>query len=269
MDPNKVVNCQGYFVLKGLTDTIIYDYAVLGSLNLYEAIGKSASVYFYTMGYKIGPTIIMDYANYFGYSEKTEVDIPGEIAGFVPSKNWKRKVFGQGWFDGDTINLSIGQGFLNVTPIEVASFVSGIVNNGLIFRPHVVKEIRSQDNKDILKTVEPVKLREVPLSSSTLDVVRTGMRKSVDGGTSGKLASLKIQVSGKTGTAQTHSDRKDKATQHAWFVGFGPSNAPPADTVVVAVLIEYGVAGSATAVPVAQQVFTKMIDLGYFNDQKK
>jgi len=268
-DPNTVVNCKGFYVLKGLTDTIIYDYAVLGPLNLYQAICKSASVYFYTVGYKIGPTIILDYANYFGYSEKTGIDLPGEIAGFVPSKNWKRRVFGQGWYDGDTVNLSIGQGFLNVTPIEVACFAASLVNNGIIYKPHVVKEIRSQDNADVIAVVQPQKLKEVPLSRKTLDVVKTGMRMSVQTGTSAKLANLSVPIAGKTGTAQTRSNRKDQASQHGWFVGFAPYDGRPEESVAIAVIVEFGVAGSASAVPIAEKVFSKMIELGYFNDQKK
>lgn len=263
--PDWIVNCPGYYVLKGYKDTVIYDYASFGNLDLYHAIGKSASVYFYTMGHKIGPTVIMNYANHFGLNDKSGVDLPGEVSGFVPSQKWKRKRFGQSWYDGDTINLSIGQGFLTVTPIGVANFVCGIVNSGVIYKPHVVKEVRTQDNRDIITQVEPEKLKEIPLSPSTLKVVKTGMRLSVKEGTSHRLSRLPVEWAGKTGTAQTRSDREDKYSQHAWFVGFGPYNGAPEDSYVVVAMIEYGIAGAATAVPVAEKVIKRMVDKGYFD----
>ena len=268
-EAERIVNCPGYFVLKGLRDTVIYDYAVFGNINLYEAIGKSASVYFYTMGHKIGPTTIMNYANHFGLGERSGIDLPGEVAGFVPSQKWKRKAFGEGWYDGDSVNLSIGQGFLAVTPISMANLVCAIVNNGIIYKPHVVKEIRTPDNNKVLKTIEPEKIREIPLSPSTLNVIKTGMRLSVKSGTSRRLAYLPVPFAGKTGTAQTRSVRDSKYTQHGWFVGYGPHGADPRDSYVIMVMVEYGIAGAATAVPVAEKVFSKMIEQGYFDVVQK
>ncbi|MDA3899289.1 MAG: penicillin-binding protein 2 [Spirochaetes bacterium] len=267
-EAERIVNCPGYFVLKGMRDTIIYDYAVFGRINLIEAIGKSASVYFYTMGYKIGPTSIMNYANHFGLNERSGIDLPGEVAGFVPSQKWKRKKLGEGWYDGDTINLAIGQGFLAVTPISMANLVCGIVNNGIIYRPQVVKEIRSPDNSQVLKALEPEKIREIPLTPSTLNVIKTGMRLSVKNGTSRRLSYLPVDFAGKTGTAQTRSVRDSKYTQHGWFIGYGPYGAAPEDTYVIMVMVEYGIAGAATAVPIAEKVFAKMIEQGYFDVQK-
>ncbi len=267
--PDRYVNCPGYFVLQGYRDTIIYDYAVHGRINLYQAIGKSASVYFYTMGHKIGPSVIINYANHFGLSDRTRIDLPGEVLGFVPSKKWKRKHYGQSWYDGDTINLSIGQGFLNVTPIGVANFVSGIVNNGIIYRPHVVSEIRSPDNSRLVKKIEPEKIKEIPLSPKTLEVIKTGMRLAVTEGTARRLSYLDVPFAGKTGTAQTRSNRDAKYTQHAWFVGYGPYGADPEDSYVIMVMVEYGIGGAATAVPIAEKVFAEMIKQGYFDGEQK
>jgi penicillin-binding protein 2 len=108
------------------------------------------------------------------------------------------------------------------------------------------------------------KIREIPLSQYTLDTVKKGMRSGVMSGTSGQLGYLKVPVAGKTGTAQTRSIRLEKFSQHAWWVGFAPFDGQPEQSVVIAVFIEYGVAGASSAVPVAEAMLKKMIELGYF-----
>ncbi len=262
--PSLTYTCYGKYTLKGYVDRDFYCYEVHGTLDLPRAIAKSCSVYFYQLGYKTGPTSILQYADYFGLNQKSEIDLPGETAGFIPSKKWKLKTFNQPWFDGDTINLSIGQGFLSVTPMAMAQFTSAIVNGGMVYIPHIMKEIRSPDNSKIIKKNEIKRLREIPLSPVTLNTVKQGMRLSVTGGTSAGLSYLKVPAAGKTGTAQTRSSRHDDASQHGWFTGFAPFGAEPEKAVVVTVMIEQGVAGAATAVPVAARIFSRLEELGYF-----
>jgi len=262
--PSKTFYCPGKYTLKGYRDKDFYCYGIHGKLNLQGAIAQSCCVYFYNLGYITGPTSILKYATYFGLDKKTGIDIPGEISGFVPSKKWKLKTFGQPWFDGDTINLSIGQGFMNSTLIGVANLLSGIVNNGIVYRPMVVKEILSPDNSKIIRRFEKQKLREIPLSPTTLNTVKNGMRLGVINGTSRGLKFLKVPVAGKTGTAQTVSKRKDKFSQHAWFAGYAPFNGNPEDTVIVVTLVEYGIAGASSAVPVSRMIFSRLYETGYF-----
>lgn len=258
--------CPGKYTLKGYRDRDFYCYEghVHGALNMPHAIALSCSVYFYNLGYRIGPTSILRYADYFGLNAKTGIDLPGEEAGFLPSKTWKMKVFGQPWYDGDTINMSIGQGFLALTPIGMANFLSAIVNNGTVYRPHIIKEVRTPDNNAVISSTARDKIREIPLSPTSLEVLKTGMRLGVMRGTSGRLNFLKVPVAGKTGTAQTKSKRTEKFSQHAWFIGYGPYDAEPEKAVVVVVFVEYGIAGAVRAVPVAERVFAKLYDLGYF-----
>lgn len=265
--PGKTYMCSGKYTLKGYRDRDFYCYAVHGRLDLYHAIAKSCSAYFYQLGYHTGPTTILRYADYFGLDEMTGIDIPGEVAGFIPSKKWKLRTFGQSWFDGDTINLSIGQGFLAVTPVAMANFVAALVNGGIVYKPHVVKKVLSHDNSEILAGIDKEKLREIPLSPLTLKAVQQGMRMSVTMGTSQRLKYLSTPLAGKTGTAQTRSLRKADSTQHAWFVGFGPYGGTAEDSVVVAVMVEYGIAGAATAVPVAEVVFRALESKGYMQQQ--
>jgi penicillin-binding protein 2 len=263
-NPNVTLYCPGKYTLKGYVDRDFYCYQAHGSVNLLWAIAKSCSVYFYQLGLKLGPTTIFNYAGYLGLAEPSGIDIPGEITGFIPSKKWKLKTFGQPWFDGDTVNLSIGQGFMLVTPMGMMDFLSAIVNSGVVLKPHLVKEIRSNDNSSIVSVVVPEKLREIPLSPTTLETIKQGMRMAVINGTAARLGYLKVQMCGKTGTAQTRSKRQEDASQHAWFVGFGPYDAEPEKVVAIVVMVEYGVAGAATAVPVAEQVFSTLIKKGYF-----
>ncbi|MBN2080147.1 MAG: penicillin-binding protein 2 [Spirochaetes bacterium] len=264
--PEKTYFCPGKFVLKGYRDHVFYDYDVHGTVDFCWAIARSCSVYFYQVGLLTGPTVIMRYAEDFGLGSTTGIDLPGEVPGFVPSRQWKYKTFGQPWFDGDTVNMSIGQGFVNLTPIGMCDFVAALVNNGIVYRPHVVREVRSNDNARVIKTFAKEKIREIPLSPLTLQSVKKGMRLSVTSGTSGRLGYLKVPVAGKTGTAQTRSVRQEKFSQHAWFVGYAPYEGPVESAIATVVLVEYGIAGSASAVPVAERVYYKLHELGYFND---
>ncbi|MBN2401085.1 MAG: penicillin-binding protein 2 [Spirochaetes bacterium] len=263
--PNRINYCTGKFTLKGYIDKDIYCYKTHGALDMEGAIAHSCSVYFYQTGLSAGPSIILKYANYLGLGEKTGIDIPGEITGFIPSNiSWKLKTHGQRWYDGDTVNLSIGQGFISTTVIGIADFISGIVNNGVVYKPHVVKEIRSPDNTKVIKSFIPEKTREIPLTGLTMNTIKSGMRSAVKYGTAARLSYINVPIAGKTGTAQTRSIRKENYSQHAWFVSYAPYNGDISKAVAVVVLVEYGVAGAASAVPVAEKIYTKLVSLGYF-----
>jgi penicillin-binding protein 2 len=165
--------------------------------------------------------------------------------------------------------MSLGQGFLAVTPIEVANMLCGIVNNGIVYKPYLVKQVLSPDNKNIISETKKEKIREIPLSPVTLATIKQGMRYSVEGGTSGILSHFKIPIAGKTGTAQTRSKRKENVSQHAWFLGFAPFGEYTEDSVVVMVFIEFGQWGAVAAVPVAERIFGKLIQQGYFKSLEK
>ncbi len=263
-NPATSIHCSGSFTLRGFVDTVFYDYRAHGSLNLYWGIARSCSVYFYQLGLRIGPTVIFNYATHFGLDQRTGIDIPGEITGFIPSKRWKLRVFGQNWYDGDTVNLSIGQGFISVTPIEMVNVVAGIVNNGVIYRPVLVREVRSPDNRNVVQRFTPAIQREIPISPSTLSIIREGMRLAVTSGTCSQLGRLPVPIAGKSGTAQTRSNRHEEQSQHGWFIGYAPYDGPPENAVIVVVFVEFGRGGAAGAVPVANRIFAKMVQLGYF-----
>jgi len=254
--------CPGKFVIKSsyahLPDSTFHCWTTHGKNNLIQAIANSCSVYFYKIGQKIGVEPIVRYSKYFMLDQLTGIDLPAETAGFIPTPKWKEKQFKQRWFDGDTVNLSIGQGFIETTLISMVNFYAAIVNGGVVYRPHMIKEIRFAENDEVKEVIEPEILYELPISQNSLDAVRKGLREVARDGTASRMLGRPgfMPVAGKTGTAQTRSyERFAHKTQHAWFVGYGPYNGDLNNTIVVGVFVEQGVAGAVSAVPIAYQIF--------------
>lgn len=236
-----------------------------GTNDLPHALEKSCSVYFYNLGHKLGSEAIIYYSRLFGLDKKSNIDLPSEIEGFVPSNEWKKRSYGQKWYDGDTINLSIGQGFISSTPIGMALFYMAIANNGKVHQPHLVSEIRNPwDNSLIYKTVPKV-IRDIPLKASTIEAIREGLRLVGKSGTASRVLNQPDvpEIAGKTGTAQTRR-RGQSSSNHAWFIGYAPYNAPVSEQVLVTVFVEYGVGGSIGAGPIARDVFKAAFPPGTF-----
>lgn len=259
--PSQRYFCPGRFTLKasyaGLKDTTYHCYGVHSNMNLIEGIAQSCSTYFYELGYHIGAEPIIRYARYFQLDQKTGIDLPAEISGFVPSPLWKEKNVHSPWFDGDTINLSIGQGYIQTTLMGMVNFYSAIVNDGVIYRPHFIKEIRYAENDNIKEEIKPKVLYELPISSSTLKTLRRALREVTLVGTTKNVFRVPgiMPVAGKTGTAQTVSFRFAHGTQHAWYIGYGPYNGNPENIILVGVFVERGVGGAVGAAPIARDIF--------------
>jgi penicillin-binding protein 2 len=152
------------------------------------------------------------------------------------------------------VNLAIGQGFLEVTPIELAVLYSAMANRGKIYRPYLIKEVRDPVSNRVLRQVRPDLIHEVPISQKSLDIVQEGMRAVVSRGTAQHLNRPDYPpIAGKTGTVQTRS--RIKAANHAWFASFAPYGAPIEEQIVVVVFVEFGMGGSAAAAPIAGDVF--------------
>ncbi len=223
-----------------------------GMTNVKKALAESVNTYFYIVGggYEdfigLGLDRLVRYYKLFGLGEQTGIDLPGEANGFVPTKDWKENILKEHWYTGDTYHLSIGQGDLTTTPLQVAQFTQYFAANGKIYRPHLVKEITLADGKKFTTTELNI-TKENLVKPEVLKTVREGMRQTI---TSGSARSIElvvpVQVAGKTGTAQW-SSKKDP---QAWFTGFAPYNNPE---IVITVLIEEGKEGSTAAVPVAKE----------------
>ncbi|MCK5533563.1 penicillin-binding protein 2 [bacterium] len=216
-----------------------------GKQNLIQAMANSCDIYFYNMGLSLGVRNISKYAKEFGLGEKTGIDLPSEKRGLVPSSEWKRKKIGDPWFDGDTLNLSIGQGYLLATPLQIANMVCAVVNGGKLYRPYIVKKIIG-DKNHLIKEIKPYKIRDIKISESTLNILKKSLKSTVEKGT-GRAAYLKnLSIGGKTGTAENpHGEN------HAWFVCFTPVEDPQ---IVICVFLEHGGSGGSDAAPVARKV---------------
>ena len=223
-----------------------------GRTAVRKAIAESVNTFFYYIGggyndfVGLGVGRIVKYGKLFGLGAQTGIDLAGEADGFLPTKKWKEEVKGERWYIGDTYHLAIGQGDIIVTPLQVAMFTSVFANGGDLYRPHIVKEILSSEDK-LIREVETDPIRSDFISDYNIEIVRQGMRQAVTYGSARSLSDLPVSAAGKTGTAQWSSKRDP----HAWFTGFAPYDNPE---IVITVLIEEGGEGSAVATPIAKEV---------------
>lgn len=250
-------------------DSIVYtfrDWAVLGTLDFYGGLAMSSDVYFYYLagGYYaygnnfdgLGIDRLSAYTSLYGIGTPTGIDIEGEAPGNLPSAEWKEQTLDEVWTIGDTYNMGIGQGYLAVTPIQMARVVSATANGGKLLVPRVVKEVRDSENHVIVPN-EPIVEREIPISPENFAIIREAMRQAVTWGTAKNGAVRGVDVAGKTGTAEFGPRRADGSYEsHAWYTGFAPASAPQ---VSVTIFLERGV-GANDAAPLA----AKILDY-YFN----
>ena len=220
-----------------------------GQTNVTKAIAWSVNTFFYYIGggydqfAGLGIDAMHRYMEKFNLSKKTGIDLPGENEGFIPTKKWKQETWGEPWYLGDTYNTSIGQGYILVTPLQVAVWTSAFANSGKIVVPHIVSEITDPATK-VTTSVAPKFISENMVNPEAISIVRQGMRECVTYGSCRQLSALPFTSGGKTGTAQWKNNKEN----HAWFSGFAPYENPK---IVVVVLVEEGGEGSKTAVPIA------------------
>jgi len=275
--PDKNIDCQGKLVVQNrYNPDIVYtfnDNHVHGPTNMYKAIAESCNAYFQTIGGGyggqpgLGPTRIKKYLDLFGWESPTNIDLPGEIAGFVPDQSWKKEKFAgtqdSVWGDGDTYNLAIGQGFIGITPIEVANGYAAIANGGTLYQPQMVKAI-VDSAKNIIEEKKPVILSQNFIDPRNLAVVREGMRHGVNGinaplASSLTLNQLGIPMGSKTGTAQLRKDSYGKDLMNSWVSVFAPYDDPQ---IVLVVMMEEVHEGQLAVLPVAKEV------LGWYFEAK-
>lgn len=242
-------NCPGYLIVGG-NRFHCWTQTGHGSLILAQAFEHSCDVYFYNVGLLAGIDAIDEKAREFGFSKPTGIDLPGEKEGFVPSRGWKRKVRQQGWFDGDTANIAIGQGYLQVTPIQALVMIAATAMNGEIFKPHVVDKIEGEKiaNRHTQSMTEPA--RHWRSIKEGLDQVINS-----DAGTGRLARQPTVRVAGKTGTAQSGQDKT-----HAWFVGYAPEENPK---IALVVFLENGGRGGVSAATLAGAIFKWLKEAAY------
>ncbi|MEN6477290.1 MAG: penicillin-binding protein 2 [Rectinema sp.] len=207
-----------------------------GSVNLEKALAQSCDIYYWLVGRDyLGVEGIVDYAREYGFGKATGIDLPSEVEGFVPTPQWKERRYNEKWSGGDSMNLSIGQGFMLATPLQLADMMAMIVNDGVVYKPHVVKEVRDPATGAVVTRYEPEPILRSRISKETFAKVREDLRGVITVGSAQVPVNTKaVKVAGKTGTAEI--GLKDR--WHSWFVSYGPYDAPPEDAVVVVTMIE-------------------------------
>ncbi|HEX4047034.1 MAG TPA: penicillin-binding transpeptidase domain-containing protein, partial [Elusimicrobiota bacterium] len=203
-------------------------------------------VYFYNVGLRTGGALIEKYAAEFGIGRKTNVALRGEKSGHLFGPETRRKA-GKGWYDGDTLNLSIGQGELTVTPIQMAVVAAALANHGTVWRPHYIQKIVYEDGRpDFVQ--KPERVDQVVAKDSAWDLVQKAMEVTVSSGTGYPARVPGLIVAGKTGTAQNPHGRDD-----AWFIAYAARPGEPA-AIAIAVLVANGGYGEVVAAPVAKKM---------------
>ena len=257
----------GYFLMEGIERPWRDHNSERGGhgkgVDLAKAIIESCDVFFYKMGLKIGIDTLAISSQAFGLGKKTNIDLPGERSGIMPSRIWKKNARGASWFDGDTINVSIGQGFMLTTPLQLAVMTASIASRGNLIQPQIVKSINGVENPTI-KVTESSKISDKYwnyIHESMRDVVHSnrGTARGINKG-------LTYNIAGKTGTAQVisinASDEYDRSKiserqwDHALFVAFAPAEDPK---IAVALIVENGEHGSSAAAPIARTVIDTYI----------
>lgn len=257
IDENTTVNCKGSYTVG--SDTFkCWEKHGHGAVNLKRALKESCDVYFYQLGERLGVDRIAAAAREFGLGEPMGVGLENEKGGLIPTADWKEKKYKKKWYRGETLPVSIGQGYVLTTPIQLASMIATVANEGTVYRPHLVKRIVDPDGK-VVKEFSPQVLRRTAVTPRFYRPVKEGLLAVVNEqrGTGAMARLYEVRVAGKTGTSQVVKLRDSKGNvpyqyrDHALFVAFAPYDKPE---VAVAVVVEHGEHGGSAAAPIAGSI---------------
>jgi penicillin-binding protein 2 len=263
MTPSSTVHCNGGYQFGR---RLYHDWKAggHGNVDLHAALVHSCDVYFYTVGQRMGIDVMADYGKDFGLGKGTGIELPSERSGIMPSTEWKQKARHQAWLPGETISAAIGQGYVTVTPLQMASMIGTVANDGVSYRPRLVQAVMDRLTGH-LQELPAVPRGKVNAKPETFRLIKEALADVVKVGTATKAKSPLVTIAGKTGTAQTSALRtgpeKDipkKFRDHAWFVAFAPVESPK---IAVAVLGEHLGHGGSAAAPLAKEVIETYIKL--------
>lgn len=265
-DLKRTVDCKGYYEYIGSSGRslgLYRDWYVPGHgvTDLRKAIKVSCNVFFYNLALELGIERMKQYANLFMIDQLTGIDLPGERKGLYPDPNWKYNAYKESWYPGDTILCGIGQSFINLTPIEILTFFNAIANDATCYRPHLLDHIKNQQGRKVFEYEKSI-LYKAPLKQSTLSFLKDSLREVVksngnpaDEGTAYQaFRGLRIDVAGKTGTAETG---KKGERSHSWFIAFSPVNSPQ---IIALVMLENAGGGGEAAAPMARKIFEFLLE---------
>ena len=265
IQPDRQVFCPGEITL-GNRRFRCWKQGGHGWTDFRKAIKESCDTWFYQIGFEVGIDRISAMAFALGLGQPTGVDLGGEKGGLIPTREWKRKAFREEWVDGETVNASIGQGFVLTTPLQLAVMTAAVANGGTVYRPHLVARVEDPSGEILFQGTPTVRSR-VEFNDRQLRAVREALVAVVNErrGTAWNSRLVGVQVAGKTGTAQVVK-LKEKNLQtpnqeipyrfrdHALFVAYAPAEKPE---IAMAVVVEHGMHGSRAAAPLCQAVFAR------------
>ncbi|MDP2693442.1 MAG: penicillin-binding protein 2 [Gallionella sp.] len=261
--PSYTIGDPGYFTLPGSSHQYRdWKKGGHGSVDMFKAIVISCDTYFYSLATEMGIDNIFNYLTRFNFGKKTGLDLEGETSGLLPSQEWKMKRYQQKWYAGDTVSVGIGQGYNLVTPMQLAYATATLANNGVGYKPHLVREVRSSRSLEN-RLIEAKPAFDLQIPTAHLDLVKRAMTAVTQpGGTAAQAAAgAPYRMAGKTGTAQVvgmkqgekydASKLDERHRDHAWFIAFAPAEQPK---IALVVLVENGGHGGSTAAPIARKV---------------
>lgn len=220
---NTQVATKGFLTL-GTTRFYDWNHRGFGPCDIYCGFGHSSDTYFFTLAGKLGIDRLAYWAEQYGFGSPTGIDLPGEVAGIVPSNQWKQDTLGAAIFPGETYQAGIGQGYDVVTPLQLINAYAALANGGTLYQPHLVKDIIGPDGQ-IVETIKPTVLRKLDVKASVLKTMRNAARAVVTLRHTYNLVDLPIKIAGKSGTAEFGlKDRQGRLPFHSWFVGFTPGD---------------------------------------------
>ncbi|WP_435628047.1 penicillin-binding protein 2 [Candidatus Ferrigenium straubiae] len=261
--PGHTIGDPGYFNLPGSGHQYRdWKQGGHGSVDMFKSIVVSCDTYYYGLANELGIDNIFSFLSSFGFGKKTSLDMEGETSGLLPSQEWKMRRYQQKWYAGDTVSVGIGQGYNLVTPLQLAHATATLANNGVSYKPHLVREVRNSRSNEI-RLIENKPETDLQIPPAHLDLVKRAMvAVNQPGGTAaGAAAGAPYRIAGKTGTAQViamkqgekydESKIDERHRDHAWFIAFAPAEQPK---IALVVLAENGGHGGGTAAPIARKV---------------
>ena len=235
--PFEKIECKGKLVYGNRTFHCHVHEPGHGWLDLKNALAQSCDVYFWTIGRDyLGIDKIAQYSTMFGLGKSAEIDLPNQVSGFIPTAQWKERKYHERWLGGDTMSASIGQGYILSTPLQVADMMAMVCNEGVIYKPHLLKEVRDPVTNEVITEVKPEVLFKSDIPSDVWKTVQEDCRYTITDGTPQyPMRNRFVQSAGKTGTSEV---AQYKNSWHSWMVAYAPYDAPVEDQVVVSTLVE-------------------------------
>lgn len=278
IDGKSKIRCHGTF---RLGRRVYHSWKRYGTeqVDVTDALKQSCNIFFYKLGSEMDIDVLAKYASMFGFGHRTGINLPREVSGLFPTKDWKKKRFGVEWQQGETLSCSIGQSYVLSSTLQLATAYATIANKGKMYKPYIVKDVFDNQG-NVVKKTEPELIKEVKLKDSTWSLIHEGLKKVANepGGTAFWRKGFGNHMAGKTGTSQVVraqsadqlyakcEDKDYEFRHHALFVAFAPYDDPK---IAVAALVEHGCHGSSAAAPVAEKVISTYMKKYLPEDQEK